>query len=132
MTVYDPDNEEFDKVMLVSSRSEEDIRENLPKDHQHKSYHKKAQKPGWYRICLKAHKSLFHDNPNLKYEMSIQIDSLFESQFETREEQQEMEEQKASLTQFKNLITREHYDKVDLMVDSLESRAEAIILDQAY
>jgi hypothetical protein len=43
-----------------------------------------------------------------------------------------MEEQNASTTQFKNLITREHYDKVDLMVDSLESRAEAIILDQAY
>jgi hypothetical protein len=71
MTVYDPDNEEFDKVMLVSSRSEEDIRENKPTDHQHKSYHKKAKKPGWYRICLKAHKSLFQDNPNLKYEMSI-------------------------------------------------------------
>ncbi len=53
MTVYDPDNEEFDKVMLATGRSEEDLREGgTPKDHQHRSYHKKASKPGWYRICL--------------------------------------------------------------------------------
>ena len=128
MTVYDPDDEEFDKVMLASARADEFNIVNKPQDHQHKSYHKMCQKPGWYRICIKAHKSLFNENPNLKYEMSIQIDSLFENQFEQKEEQLEME-QESQGSSFKNLITREHYDKVDLMVDSLEARAEAIILD---
>ena len=31
-----------------------------------------------------------------------------------------------------SLVTREHFDKVDLTIQSLENKAESIIADQAY
>ena len=87
MIIYDPENEEFDSVILASYKSSDNLKDGDSKDHQHRSYHKKAKKVGWYRICLSAHRLLFEGNPDLKYEMSIQIDSLFEAQYERNEEE---------------------------------------------
>jgi hypothetical protein len=79
MTIYDPKGEEFDTVLLASSRRTEDYMDGDSKDHQHRSYHRKVKQPGVHRICLKAHKSLFKEVPNVKYEMSLMIDSIFEA-----------------------------------------------------
>ncbi len=41
---------------------------------------------GVHRICLTANRALFADNQGLKYECSIEIDSLFEKMYEEKAE----------------------------------------------
>ena len=65
---------------------EEYAREGDTRDHQHRSYHKKAKMSGMHRVCIRGHKSLYKEVPSIKYEMSIQLDGLFEAQYEQREE----------------------------------------------
>ena len=54
------------------------------------------------------------------------MDGLFEAQYEQREEGMTI------TTTPMNLVTKDNIDKVDLLLDQLESKAEAIISDQAY
>jgi hypothetical protein len=75
-----------------------------------------------HRVCIRGHKSLYKEVPSIKYEMSIQLDGLFESQYE------QLEEGEISNVP-KNLVTKENFDKVDLLMNQLDSKAEAIIAD---
>ena len=54
------------------------------------------------------------------------MDGLFEEQYEQREEEGLI------TTKPKNLVTKDNIDRVDLLLEQLESRAQAIIQDQAY
>ncbi len=63
MKIYDPKGAEFDTVLLASARKPEDYREGSTREHQHRSYHKKAVKGGVHRICLKGHKSIYKEVP---------------------------------------------------------------------
>ena len=126
MEIFDPKGQPFDKpILLASAKRDEDYRDGDTRNHQHRSYHKKAKRSGIHRVCLKAHKSLFTEDSKIKYEMSLQLDGLFEAQYEQKEESQ-MDNMP------KNVVTKENFDKVDLLLDQLESKAEAIISDQAY
>lgn len=71
MQILDPDMKEVETVLMASTRRnplDEQLKGGL---HQHRSYHRQAQKAGMYRICLRPHKDLFKDNAAMKYEMSI-------------------------------------------------------------
>ena len=54
--------------------------------------------------------------------MSIQLDGLFEAQYEKREAGEISNAPK-------NMVTKENFDKVDLLMGQMESKAEAIIAD---
>ncbi len=92
MTLFSPNGEELDTVVMASaskdssSRYEQENRGGAFVAHSHKSYHKTIRTSGVHKLCLQAHKTLFYDNPKLKYEVSISIDGLFESQYEEKEE----------------------------------------------
>lgn len=79
-----------------------------------------------HRVCIRGHKSLFKEDLSVKYEMSLQMDGLFEEQYEQREEEGLI------TTKPKNLVSKDNIDRVDLLLEQLESRAQAIIQDQAY
>lgn len=51
---------------------------------------------GVHRICIKAHKTIFKEVPSIKYEMSIQIEGLFEAQYESREEVEKLDSESGS------------------------------------
>lgn len=72
MTLFDPAGLEVETVVLASgNRGSQYEKENQGGVHQHKSYHRSARTPGVHRICVKAHKALFYDNPVIKYEGSL-------------------------------------------------------------
>jgi hypothetical protein len=124
MQIYDPKGQPFVQPVLLASAKPDDeyAREGDTRDHQHRSYHKKAEVSGMHRVCIRGHKSLYKEVPSIKYEMSIQLDGLFESQYEQREE--------GEISNVpKNLVTKENFDKVDLLMNQLDSKAEAIIAD---
>ena len=128
MEITDPQGQPFDSpVLLASAKRPEDYRDGDTREHQHRSYHKKAKVSGMHRVCLRGHKSLYKEDPGIKYEMSIQLEGLFEAQYEQREEDQAILEKAP-----KNLVTKDKMDRVDLLLEELESKAEAIISDQAY
>ena len=80
MQIYDPKGQPFDQpILLASAKRDEDYRDGDTRDHQHRSYHKKAKVSGVHRVCLKAHKNLFKQVPGIKYEVSLQLDGLFEA-----------------------------------------------------
>ena len=62
-------------VLLASAKAES----NNVGEHKFRSYHKKATISGIYRICLKSHKYLYKEVPDKRYEMSLQIEGLFEA-----------------------------------------------------
>jgi hypothetical protein len=72
---------------------------------------------GTHRVCLRATKKLFNKNPNVKYEMSIQIEALHEH----------YENDPSKGTGPSRLVMKEHIDKVDEALSSLYTRAETII-----
>ena len=110
LTVFDPEGAQIETVVVASAGKDD--------PHQHRSYHHSAKVAGTHRICLNVNKALFVGNSSLKYECSISIDSLFEKMFEEKE---------AS-----GVVTKEHFDRVDATINSLENKAGAIITDQAY
>ena len=65
-----------------------------------------------HKVCLRAHKSLFKEDPSIQYEVSLLLDGLFEGQYEQREEEGQLMN-----TQPKNLVTKDNIDRVDLLLD---------------
>ena len=124
LTIEDPENELIDTVLLAGAVDPDSRPAQEKLFHPHKSYHKRAALNGLYRICVRANRSLFRENPGLKYEMSLQIEALFELMYDEREEERAQEVEKHS-----SLVTKEHFDKVDLTITSLENKAESIISD---
>ena len=47
MQIYDPKGQPFDQpILLASAKRDEDYRDGDTRDHQHRSYHKKAKVSG--------------------------------------------------------------------------------------
>ena len=82
---------------------------------------------------MRADKALFKVNPTLKYEMSIQIEALFELMHEEKEELENENNGGVPFSgRYKEFVTKEHFDKVDLTIRSLENKAESIVADQGH
>ena len=107
LTVFDPEGSQVETVVVASAGKDD--------PHQHKSYHHTAKVGGNYRVCLNVNRALFAGNPGLKYECSMSIDSLFEKMYEEKVNSE--------------VVTKEHFDRVDATINSLENKAGAIITD---
>jgi hypothetical protein len=64
----------------------------------------------------------------MKYEMSIQIEPLFEHLYNA------MENTTLAVSNGigKTIVSKQNFDQVDYTIDSVEAKAESIISDQAY
>jgi hypothetical protein len=72
-----------------------------------------------YRVCLRANKALFKENPSLKYEMSIELEALFENMHDEKDDEDLAEGGSlSSAAKFakKTIVTKENFDKVDLLI----------------
>ena len=92
ITVYDPNGIDIEHIMISKET--------------HKSYQKVISKSGTHKVCLHATEKLFNVNPEVKYEMAIQIENLHEHLPKNHTEKPEDEEPN-------RLIMKEHIDKVD-------------------
>jgi hypothetical protein len=91
--IYDPNGIDIEKI-LISKET-------------HKSYQKIVEKSGTHKICVSATNGLFRMNPNAKYEMSIQIESLHEHMSGSDQARPDGEKEP------NRLVMKEHIDKVD-------------------
>lgn len=68
---------------------------------------------GLHKVCLRGTPSLFKNNPQKTYEMSIQIEAIHEHM----ENEVTSDMEVIGITKSSRLVTREHFDRVDLEID---------------
>ncbi|CDW87210.1 transmembrane emp24 domain-containing protein 11-like [Stylonychia lemnae] len=112
ITIFDPNGIQIEKYTLQQET--------------HKGYQKILKTQGLHRICVRASKALFIRDPNMKYEVSLQIEANYAP---TTKEVEELKNN-PGLNPFSNYVTKDHIDKVDIEIDTLQKKALTILQDQ--